>query len=213
MTASNSTTTKEQAVALEPATTEGPKRRARRIVTVAVASVVAFMTLATMASPANAWVYGASLGRPGWVAPPQVSVADIDVQTSSGPVTTLTYMTDTGPAVGRSPASSGAQDVLGRYALEKWSGGQWSMVAYGTVRSRIPSGGTSVTLQRLYMQPQNVGVGYFRISIYVVWAVAGSGQALGGTSAFSDRTSDHRCITRRCEVGAGYVKIRGIYGW
>jgi hypothetical protein len=205
-------TTAEQAAALEPATKLRRMSRVRRIVTVATA-VAAFVTLTMQASPAHAWVYAGTAGRPGGVTIPQVSMADMQVQTSYGPVTTFTLMSDTGPTVGRSPATSGAQDVLAIYYVQWSSGGPWETVANPVVTARIPSGSASVRLPAVYIHP-NSPKGYYRMAFGFTWNVAGTSTSLGTSFVMPDRTSDHRCITpyRRCAVYAGYARVGGIYG-
>ena len=228
MTASNSTTAKDQAGTLEPETTKGRKHSARRIVTVAAAVVAAFMTFTMHASPASAWTYTASSGRPGQVGPPRVDVTDYWTSygggcygthgcTSSHGEQITRFQQQAGFWVGRSPASpSGSQRVDVIYTLQKWHyTGSWQDEDRRFANATIGSGRASVGLPSAsFDKPQ--AQGHFRMVLFVNWSV--SGRNVGAVIVEPHRTTDHRCATTQyCTTENGpwvtFAQSGGVSGY
>lgn len=180
--------------------TVGTTRRRHRAAVLLVSIVTAAAALVVTVSPASAWQYSASGGRPGGVtAPAPVNVSML----STGFGSALTFYSGN-PRVSRSPATTGAQDVTVVYSLQKWNGRQWVQVAAQQGRSRIPAGVQQAYVPHPYIQPIS-GRGYYRMAELFIWYVAGTSSSLGARLMTPSVPSDHRCTYSLCAAVAGYV--------
>jgi hypothetical protein len=157
----------------------------------------------------SAWLYDRAFGRPGAVTvTTPIHALDITYWYAWGPWTATQIQNSAGPTVSRSPATSGAQDVVIIYSLQVWNGSQWVQRTTAVGSSRIPAGYSAARLPHLTAFP-NVGRGYFRVVEAITWFVAGTTTQLGFTAIVPHVTSDHRCTTpmRACAAYPGYLKL------
>jgi hypothetical protein len=155
----------------------------------------------------SAWLYDGANGRPGRVTvTTPVHALDITYWYSYGPVTLKQMQNSAGPTVTRSPATTGAQDVVIIYSLQVWNGSAWVQKTRAIGSRRIAAGYSSVRLPHLTAFP-NVGRGYFRVVEGIGWFVAGTSTQLGFTAIVPHLTSDHVCTTpiRNCYAYPGYI--------
>ncbi len=207
---------------LDTTTTATPARRTHRIRRVLTVGLMAVLTTAGLglasASPASAWVYdsASTSGRPGAVtAVNQIVLADIYV---SPGVQNATFLSNTGPTITRSPATSGAQDAYVLYTIQRWNGSAWAQVTQGAGYGRIPAGTSQVRLPAMYIIPTSAK-GYYRVTETFYWFAGGTNTQLGRSAIIPDQVSDQGCITtsRPCAAYAGYIRYGRLYslggGW
>jgi hypothetical protein len=189
--------------------------RNHRIVRFFGAAALGIATLGTLgatASPASAWVYNGAAGRPGGVTITQVRVAD----TQGGQ---LTFFSANGPIVNRTPGTTGAQDVLMTYWVQKYNGAQWVSLTSRQSSVRIPSGYNRARLPNLSVQPLLNNHGYYRVIEFFQWNAPGTGTPIGFSFVNPSRVTDHACVTqsRLCAAYAGFVQVGRPYifggGW
>ena len=156
---------------------------------------------------ADAWAYSGTSKRIGSVVPPTIYIADLLMPSG---YTAFTLYGDTGPAVYRSPASTGAQIVKAQYIVQMWDGSKWVNSAVTQVfTGQIAANQTSYRFPAPYVQP-SVARGTFRFTWAFDWLTT-SGTLLGSTYVISDRTSDHVCVTRSrlCQSYVGSFRTGG----
>lgn len=160
------------------------------------------------AGPASAWRGEGVIGQPGGVTLPQVSVSDL------GQVPTLTFHSDFGPIVQRSPAAGGAQNVVVNYLVQRrqgegWNG--WVTVAHQNFVRQIGAGESQVQFPAVLIQPVT-GSDLYRVSFDVHWATAGAPTYLGSQNFVPNSLTDHACVTRLrpCTVYAEYVDVGAV---
>ncbi|MCY0962331.1 hypothetical protein [Streptomyces sp. H27-H5] len=124
---------------------------------------------------------------------------------------TLTFNSDVGPVVQRSPATGVAQDVQSFYVVQRWTGASWGTVTMQRHARRIEANQSSVQFPAVFIQPTS-GTGDYRFTFTFHWFVAGTDTSLGDQIEVSDKVSDHVCVTSRrpCTSYAGYVTIGPI---
>lgn len=187
----------------------------RRIV---VLGALVATLVAGNAGTAQAWTYSLAQGSAGSVSLPTINVSDTYLYAGGTYVATLTIDSTIGPLVYRSPATTGAQDVVAVYSLERWNGAAWTTQAQGTASARIGAGYGSVRMPRASFMPTS-GKGIYRVTWAFAWKVPGASANLGGGVLTANSTSDFACITplRPCRVSAGYVQAGRLYqlggGW
>jgi hypothetical protein len=187
-------------------------------------TVTALVTLALLIGgaliapdEAHAWYYATAGQRPGAVSVPQVWAVDDGQYTTYGPY--LTIRSNGGPVVYRSPATSGAQDVMGQYTIQYWNGSRWvNLTSQWTPAYRIPAGYRWVRLPALHRSPTTQR-GHFRVVWSFAWVNANTGAALGRTAILPNTTADFRCYTtaRPCQYSAHWIRTGRVYalggGW
>lgn len=171
------------------------RRATRRLLCVATVALLAAVTLGE--GTASAWQYSAASGSPGVVTRTPV-ISALDQQG-------LRFLGDTGPVVGRSPATNGTQNVTVVYSFQRWTGSGWVQHAQQMVYATLGSGQSTVRTPYMNMVPTSI-LGYSRVVIGIHWAVPG--RNLGG-SVIEPQQGDHRCVTRAryCSVGPGWIFI------
>lgn len=178
---------------------------ARVLATLALTLVTLATGVLTTAAPADAWMRIGQKGRPGKVVVGQPMAID----EYDGYVMYLTWRSQRGPLVYRSPATRGPQNVLGSYVVQEWTPSfGWTNTTTQTTRVfRIPAGQSAVRLPELYRAPTTQR-GYFRVAYVFAWSNARTGRSLGQTVALPNLSTDHRCVTsfRACETGPGWIR-------
>ncbi|MEV1066427.1 hypothetical protein [Streptomyces sp. NPDC050263] len=163
------------------------------------------------APPAAAWRLDATIGQPGAVTLPQVSVSDIGFPPLPP---TLTFDSAAGPVVQRSPAYAGAQNVVANYSVQRNTGngadGWVTVTPRRDIVRQIGAGESQVRFPAVFIQP-TTGSGNYRIVFEFHWATDMNGY-LGSQSWLPNEMSDHACVTtlRPCTVYAGYVEVGAI---
>jgi hypothetical protein len=193
----------------------------RVLIAAAVLAVIVFAGVA-LPAPASAWEYTRVTGQAGEVWLPPVYPFEDHRFTTYGPAVYIT--TFDGPYVYRSPATSGAQDVMGVYLVERWnsSTSKWDVVSrQDTPIYTIPAGQKGIYLPRLWRSPggnQLYNRGYFRVQWIIAWGAAGNA-SLGSTILSPDRAGDLRCrsMVRPCEATGTSVRLGRTFatggGW
>jgi len=190
----------------------------RRIVVLGAMVATLVAGTAGTAGTAQAWTYTYAGGSAGSVTLPRINVRDTYLYAGGMYVATLTIDSTIGPLVYRSPATTGAQDVVAIYSLERWNGSAWTTQAQGQASGRITAGYTSVRLPRASFMPTS-GKGIYRVAWAFAWKVPGASSTLGTGILNANSTSDFACITnlRPCQVSPGYVQAGRLYqlggGW
>lgn len=194
----------------------GPRVATRLRTVLAVLLTLLAVSTTIGADQAQAWTRAVSQGRPGSLNLPYVRAYDEGQYTTYGPYLAFSSAR---PTVYRSPATSGAQDVMGLYTIQRWNGSSWSNVtSQRTAAYRIPAGYSYVQLPGVSRAPSTQR-GYFRVVWVFAWADARSGASLGSTSIVPAHSGDLRCATtaRPCSASAGWVRIGRAYalggGW
>lgn len=188
---------------------------------VLVASAVLVAALAVVGlpdRPAAAWSYAATVQRPGAVSIPRVNATDWTYSS----VSTVPFLySSEGPVAYRSPASTGAQNVAGSYAIQRWTGTQWATISTQyTPAYTISAGSTWVRLPALNVTLQPHMRGYLRVSWAFAWTSATNAASLGATVILPSSTSDFACVTRSvrpCGTSSSWVRVGRPYvlggGW
>jgi hypothetical protein len=188
-----------------------PRRRHRLAVAIGALAAVTLVGSVDI-EPAAAWYAPLRQGATGAVTLPQVRVMDVFYNWT--PV--LTFDSVTGPRVNRAVGTTGAQEIVASYAMEKWNGAAWVTVTSRQYVAYLSSAQTYATFPRLSFAPTS-GAGYYRVAWAIVWKAYG--RNLGYVGILPDRTSDLGCITTRrpCQVSAGHVRVGRLYqlggGW
>lgn len=177
----------------------------RRRITMAAAALLAasLIWLVGTAPPASAWQRDQTEGRTGAITSvPSIWVTD--AQVGGGPVIQLSAY---GAVVNRVPRTSAAQDVQVLYLIERWTGSSWVQQQVQHSAVRIPAGVRSGQLPILSRFVPSSG--YYRVTQYFSWTVAGTNRTLGYARVRPNLNSDHRCGTthRPCATGPGWARI------
>ncbi len=119
---------------------------------------------------------------------------------------TVPALTVTGPVVGRSAATTGAQTVEYRYAIYQWSGSGW-VNAYNSMTfvQAIPAGYSAAAFEPSVVRTAPVATAY-RVTFSVTWKDA-YGRFLGARNFDYAHAGDYRCTVASCTVGSGWVRI------
>jgi hypothetical protein len=175
--------------------------RPRTLLLAVLAVIILFGTFPVR--HAHAWGYGGSSGKPGAAVAPQIYVADL----YQGNVSRFTLMSDAGPIAYRSPASTGAQDVLAMYTVEWWNGSSWVILTQsGPHLQRIGATEKYTIFPSVYFQP-NFNQGSFRVTWVFAWSTS-TGTQLGATMLVPNAKEDHVCLTKRCISVPGYFWVQ-----
>jgi hypothetical protein len=181
-----------------------PKHSGRSLRVTVAALVFALASIFVTAQGAFAWSYGVGTGTRGNVSLPTIYVGDLIMPSG---ITAFTLYGNTGPIVGRNPASTGDQTAGAKYFVEQFDGAKWVIVAQSPLLSgQIRAGQTGIQLPAPYLQPF-AARGYFRFRWQFAWTTS-TGTALGSTDVVSNLVGDHVCVTkiRLCQPYAGYVR-------
>jgi hypothetical protein len=167
------------------------------------ALLLSIMLVALNVSSAEAWTQKSS-GSAGFVQPYQVQGL------TTGFVLRPTIRVP-GPTVYRSPATSGAQNVIVYYQLRRWNGSSWvddwSSAAQVFV---IPSGTSAIRLPNFDFRDLS---GTYRVVSSVSWFNRSTGQHLGTRALFMDgwdygcRNSNVDLVYMRCQAGFGSISV------
>jgi hypothetical protein len=181
-----------------------PVKAARRLVVVLAALAVGVFALD---APASAYEQ-ATRYTPGQVTPYQVQ--GMHYNACAGTLITCfnPYLVVPGPAVTRSRATRGAQDVRVGYQLLRWNGSSWYQVTWAASGARIGRGQRAVTVAgRAFEQ---IPAGHFKVTMMVQWYRAGTNRLLGQRTTFYNGY-DYGCygrFTRFCSTAQGWVYLR-----
>ena len=191
----------------------GPSRRRTRIFSprrskvrrgLLVACLVILVTIPLSNAAAGARVILVSKGRPGRVVTYRVQGSHYGV---SCPYTTCwqPWVVGRGARVYRSPRTSGNQDILVRYILQRWDGSDWVFQSKKDHFGRVPRGYSYDRFPRLNFLPTRAR--YLRVLVAVAWARS-SGGALGTRVFLLNRRAEYVCntnFTSSCKTGPGWV--------
>lgn len=216
-------------------TTQAPTTSHARARTLAVRvlaiGALASSLVAAMPGTSQAWSVADARSGHGRVSLPRILANDTVIMSSvtrygydgriivvPQAITSLTIESAANPIAYRSPRTTGAQDVIAVYVLERWNGSAWATFSSTRVSGRIPAGASGVRLPRVGFTPGG-NTGYYRAHWVFAWKVAGRVTNLGSLIVMADRASDFGCSSplRPCEVGPGYLHVGRLYqlggGW
>lgn len=171
-----------------------------------VAIVAALMLTVVQTAPASAYTTRKS-GAPGRVTVYQVQGSHYDVCPSTYYSCFNPWVVATGPLVGRSPASSGAQRIGVVYNLQRWNGSSWVHQSQQTHVRIMDRGVNRLRMPRIDFLPNSAG--HFRVTMVVGWANGRDTRGFGSRVYAFNQAADYTCNTRfPCQVGAGWVWLR-----
>ncbi|MDO8363795.1 MAG: hypothetical protein Q7V88_12920 [Actinomycetota bacterium] len=180
-------------------------RMLRHTLGVAAISAVA-LTAVGGDTPASAWTFYSTTGRPGSVVLPTMMVTEVYYAN----YTQMSLMGNTGVVVYRSPASTGAQNVGAIYTAQQFVNNQWvNVYSSPVITGYIPAGRSSVTLVRPNLQPSTAR-GYFRVVFTLAWTDTAN-RYLASAFVTPTNANDLVCNTtsRWCIASPGYVRTGG----
>jgi hypothetical protein len=185
----------------------------KKLVLFALALVIVLATLPV--HPVQAWALTQVSGSVGGVHIYPVKIREQTVGSWNGiAVTALNFVGNGSTQIDRVPNRPGAQVVMLKYFVEKYTAQGWVTITTGPVISGVISATqNSITAAAPNFLLSSPGNGYFRLSTAVVWGNS-SGATLGSTVVRSDRLADYVCNTGynfSCYPYAGSVYLKGIY--
>jgi hypothetical protein len=165
---------------------------------IAAVLVVALLVPFLHTSPASAAQYAQLSGRPGSVSlnGPMLTGYDMRTRLSNGTYVFSKSWEASGFTVGRSPAYTGTQDVVGIYVLQRYINGTWTAWVSQNYSGRVSGTGT-LRFPAWVHHPTNVP-SYrqsYRVAYVVAWYVAGTSQNLATVTITPSTTADNRCHT------------------
>lgn len=175
-----------------------------RTLLITMVAVVAMGTL--QAAPASAYTTRNS-GNPGRVTGYQVQGSHYDSCTSPYYTCFTPWVVGHGPAVYRSPSSSGTQTITAVYQLQRYNGSYWVNYSSRVYTRYLQRGYSWMYLPRIDFLPNTAGS--FRVVIGIAWSNQYDTVTFGAKKLVYNRSGDFICNTRfPCEAGAGYVWLR-----
>jgi hypothetical protein len=111
-----------------------------------------------------------------------------------------------GPVVGRSPATSGAQNLVAIWQVQYWDGARWVQLVNKQLSFRINAGQSAIRLpQQAFILRQ---AGYLRVNLAFAWGTL-AGTQLGSKVVEMNQQGDYTCATSMpCQTGPGWVWLR-----